>query len=230
MRDLPENHRVAGLFADPARAKILWTLIDGTTRPAGELAYAAHVSAQSASAHLAKLVAGGLLTAEVHGRHRYFRIANGAIPDVIESLTPLKTSNRPRPPRVHLPSPDVPVQFLNARTCYGHLAGEQAVRMLDAMVRARWLTSEGRDFAVTGLGAKKLKAVGVDLAAARRPRRTFARACVDLTERRAHLAGALGEALLDLFVSRGWVRRHHRSRVVSITPAGRENLGRVFTI
>ena len=230
MDEALEIPRIANLLADPARAKILWTLIDGTTRPAGELAYAANVSAQSASAHLAKLVEGGLLIAEMQGRHRYFRIANPDVAGVLESVASLSVSSRPRTPRTPLPSPAVPVQFLNARTCYGHLAGEMAVKVLEGMLRARWLTADARDLAVTRLGEKKMAALGVDLAAARRPRRVFARACVDLTQRRAHLGGALGDTLLDVYVSRGWIQRHPRSRVVSITPKGHDNFKSVFGI
>jgi DNA-binding transcriptional ArsR family regulator len=230
MDDATAIPRIAGLIADPARAKILWTLIDGTTRPAGELAYAANVSAQSASAHLAKLVEGGLLAAEVQGRHRYFRIADADVAGVIEAMASLGVSSRPRTPRAPLPSPAPPVQFLHARTCYGHLAGEIAVKLLEAMLKARWLAADGRDYAPTPAGEKKLAALGIDLAAARGSRRTFARACVDLTQRRAHLGGALGDALLALCVTRGWIQRHPRSRVVSVTPKGRENLRRRFDV
>ncbi|MGQ0522655.1 MAG: ArsR/SmtB family transcription factor [Betaproteobacteria bacterium] len=230
MHDAPEISRVAHLLADPARARILWTLIDGTTRPAGELAYAANISAQSASAHLAKLVGGGLLAAQVQGRHRYFRIASAEVAGVIEGIASVGVSSRPRVPRPPLPSPGVPVQFLHARTCYGHLAGEMAVKVLERMLHARWLTVDGRDFAVTPLGEKKLTALGIDLPAASRPRRVFARACVDLTQRRAHLGGALGDALLELYVARGWVQRHRRSRVVSITPRGRDKFRSLFGI
>jgi DNA-binding transcriptional ArsR family regulator len=228
MDDAPDLPRVAALLADPARAKILWSLIGCATRPAGELAYCANISAQSASGHLAKLVRGGLLAAEVQGRHRYFRIASAEVASVIEAIASLGVSSRPRSPRPPLPSPQVPVQFLHCRTCYGHLAGETAVKVLEGMLKARWLEANGRDFAVTALGEKKLTALGVDLAEARRSRRTFARACVDLTERRAHLGGALGDALLQLYVSCGWVQRSRRSRVVSITPKGRENFSALF--
>jgi hypothetical protein len=120
------------------------------------------------------------------------------------------------------------VQFLHARTCYGHLAGEMAVKVMAAMMQARWLAAEGRELAVTRLGETQLAALGVDLAAARRPRRVFARACVDLTQRRPHLAGALGDALLDLYVERGWIQRQRRSRVVSLTPKGQEGFRRWF--
>ena len=228
MHDDPDIPRIAGLLADPARARILWTLIDGTTRPAGELAYAADISAQSASAHLAKLVEGGLLEAEARGRHRYFRLASAEVAGVIEGLASLGSATRPRAPRAPLPSRAVPTQFLQARTCYGHLAGEIAVNVLERMLKARWLTANGRDYALTKLGEAKLAALGTDLTGARQPRRVFARACVDLTQRRPHLGGALGDALLETYIARGWIQRQRRSRVVHITPQGRENFKRLF--
>jgi DNA-binding transcriptional ArsR family regulator len=223
--DLP---RIAALLADAARARMVWTLIDGTTRPAGELAYAANVSAQSASAHLAKLVAGGLLEASAQGRHRYFRIASAEVAGAVESLASLGAATRPRRPLGRRLSPGVPVQFLHARTCYGHLAGEMAVKVLEAMIGARWLAPDGTDYGLTRLGEAKLAALDIDLDATRARRRVFARACVDLTQRRPHLGGALGDALLDAYVARGWVQRHRRSRVVSITPKGSENFRRFF--
>lgn len=228
MDDNPDIARMAGLLADAARAKMLWSLIDGTMRPAGELAYAANISAQSASAHLAKLVDGGLLACEAQGRHRYFRIASAEVAGLIEAMASLGAASRPRAPRPPLPSPSVPVQFLQARTCYGHLAGEMAVRILAAMLERRWLVPAGRDFTLTRLGEEQLAGLDVDLAAARRTRRAFARACVDLTQRRPHLGGALGDALLDVYVARGWVQRQRRSRVVSITPKGNEGFRRAF--
>ena len=228
MHDDPDIPRIAGLLADTARAKILWTLIDGTTRPAGELAYAANISAQSASAHLAKLVEGGLLESEPQGRHRYFRIASAEVAGVIEGVASLSAAIRPRAPRAPLPSRSVPVQFLHARTCYGHLAGERAVKILESMLKLRWLKPDERDFTVTRLGEEKLTALGVDLASVRQSRRVFARACVDLTQRRPHLGGTLGNALLDVYVARGWVQRQRRSRVVSISARGDDGFSRLF--
>ncbi len=228
MNDEPDVARIASLLADPARARILRTLIDGTMRPAGELAYAGNISAQSASAHLAKLVDAGLLSLEAQGRHRYFRIASAEVADAIESLGSLSMAVRPRNPRSPAIPKPAPVQFLHARTCYDHLAGEIAVEVCEAMLKARWMTAEGRDFRVTRLGEKRLVALDVDLAAARRSRRAFARACVDLTQRRPHLGGALGAALLDLYIARGWVLRTQRSRAVSITPRGSEAFGKLF--
>src|SRR5690348_6540890 len=222
MTDEPDIPRIAQLLADPARARMLWLLIDGTMRPAGELAYAANVSAQSASGHLAKLLEGGLLRAEAQGRHRYFRIASAEIAAMIEGIASVDAATRPRTPRAALPSPDVPVQFLHARTCYGHLAGEMAVKVLAAMLKSRWLTVDGRDYAPTRGGERALAALGIYLADVRKPRRALARACVDLTQRRPHLGGALGDALLEAYLERGWILRSRRSRAVTITPKGRE--------
>jgi DNA-binding transcriptional ArsR family regulator len=140
----PRAHR--RLFADPARARILRTLIDGTLRPAGELAFAANISAQSASAHLAKLVDGGLLELQAQGRHRYFRIANPEVADAVESLGSLgevAAAARAAAPALRRAAP---AEFLRARTCYDHLAGETAVQVCAAMLEARWLAAEGRDF------------------------------------------------------------------------------------
>jgi DNA-binding transcriptional ArsR family regulator len=228
MDDTISIPRIANLFADPARALILRTLIDGTLRPAGELAYTANISAQSASAHLMKLVHGGLLIAEAQGRHRYFRLANAQVADAIEALASLSVAVRPRAPRSVLPSKSVTIQFLNARTCYDHLAGGMAVRVCEAMTKSRWLSQEGRDFRLTRLGAKELAALDIDLDAARRSRRVFARACVDLTQRRPHIGGALGAALLDCYVDRGWILRARRSRVVTITPKGQDGFRHAF--
>src|SRR3954471_8103183 len=132
--DEPDVARIARLLADPARARILRTLIDGTMRPAGELAYAANISAQSASAHLAKLLNGGLIALEPQGRHRYFRIASIEVAHAVESLGSLSIALRPRSPRTPARPKSAPVQFLYARTCYDHLAGEVAVRICEAML------------------------------------------------------------------------------------------------
>ncbi|HEV8110738.1 MAG TPA: helix-turn-helix transcriptional regulator [Burkholderiales bacterium] len=219
--------RIAGLFADPSRARILRTLIDGTLRPAGELAFAANISAQSASAHLAKLVDGGLLELQAQGRHRYFRIANPEVADAVESLGSLGETLRPRAPRPPALPRAAPPQFLRARTCYDHLAGETAVQVCAAMLKARWLLPQGRDFGLTPLGEERLGALGLDVEAAHASRRAFARACVDLTQRRPHIGGALGEALLEMYLARGWILRMRRSRAVSITPKGTEAFGRL---
>jgi hypothetical protein len=147
---------------------------------------------------------------------------------MIEGMASLAAATRPRTPRPPSLSPEVPVQFLYARTCYGHLAGEVAVKALEAMLRRGWIAARGRDFAVTSQGATEFSALGVDLSLVRQPRRVFARTCIDLTQRRPHLGGALGEALLEVYVRRGWVKCRRQSRAVSITPKGHENFRRLF--
>ena len=220
MDDASNIPRIATLLADPARAAMLWTLIDGTSRPAGELAFAANVSAQSASAHLAKLVAGGLLLSQAQGRHRYFTLASAEAAYLVESLASFGSAPSPRVPR---PAPLVktmPGHFLHARTCYDHLAGEIAVKVLDAMLNQKWLTRSGPEFHTTALGREKLAAWGISPDHTHSTRRAFARSCIDLTQRRPHLAGRLGAALLNYFVAQGWILRNARSRVVTITPKG----------
>jgi DNA-binding transcriptional ArsR family regulator len=230
MTDTASIARIAELFADPARASMVWALIDGTMRPAGELAWAANVSPQSASGHLAKLVSGGLLAVEAQGRHRYFRISGAEVAATIEGLASLGASRAVRAPRATARPAAEPVEFLHARTCYGHLAGEMAVRVLAAMREARWLETEGSDFRLTRRGETHLVALGVDVEGARASRRMFARPCVDLTQRRPHLGGSLGDALLAQFVKRGWILRRRGSRVVGITPSGHAAFARHFAI
>lgn len=228
MNDEAGVARIAHLFADAARARILKTLMDGTMRPAGELAYAAGISAQSASAHLAKLVDGGLLVQEAHGRHRYFRLAGAMVAEALERLDSLSESVRPRDPRSPALPKATPNQFLHARTCYDHLAGRMAVQVCESMQKAGWLRAADKDFHVTRLGEKSLAAMGLDLDHARGARRALARACVDLTQRRPHLGGALGAALLDHYVKQGWILRSQRSRAVDITPKGSAAFRKVF--
>jgi len=230
MTDALNIPHIAALLADPARAAMLWTLIDGTTRPAGELAFAANISPQSASAHLAKLVDGGLLASEALGRHRYFRIASVEAADLIESLASFSASVRPRTPPQPALARAMPSQFLHARTCYDHLAGEIAVEVLQGMLQAGWLVARGQEFQATQLGQEKLTALGVEMTPASKGRRAFARGCVDLTQRRPHLSGTLGAALLDFYVREEWVLRTPRSRVVSITPKGRAGFKRALGV
>ncbi|PXX37320.1 ArsR/SmtB family transcription factor [Undibacterium pigrum] len=225
--------RIAALMADPARAAMLWSLIDGTTRPAGELAFAANVSAQSASAHLARLVEGGLLTSQAHGRHRYFRIASAEAASLIESMAVLgaathtKASRQPPQPALVR---SMPKPFLHARTCYDHLAGELAVQLLDAMLTAKWLEADGKDFKPSALGSEKLAALGIARTEHTKSRRIYARCCIDLTQRRPHLAGVLGAELLNMFVREAWILRTPRSRIVSLTPKGQDAIRKIFDV
>jgi DNA-binding transcriptional ArsR family regulator len=217
---MPDIPRVALLLSDTARAAILWTLIDGSTRAASELAFAANISAQSASRHLALLVNGGLLEAEPRGRQRRFRIANSEAACLVESMAALSAGIEPRERLPAPPARAMPREFVHARTCYDHLAGALAVELLDSMLRAEWLVEADRAYTLTPRGGRELAALNVGLTVAREQRRVFARPCADVTEGRPHLGGALGAALLEACVANGWILRSRRSRVVSVTPQG----------
>lgn len=217
----PNIARIAALLSDQARTKMIWLLIDGTTRPAGELAYAAGVSAQSASGHLTKLAEGGLLLVEQIGRHRYYRLASTDVARAVEALASCSVAIDVRMPPKPALLRTMSSEFLHARTCYDHLAGELAVRILAAMVDQGWLMRKRDDYVVTESGEKGFMSMGINVSEIHDQRRAFARSCVDLTERKSHLGGALGAALLQAFIDNGWILRSPKSRTVSITPKGR---------
>src|SRR5690242_5799644 len=229
----------AALMADPTRAAILRALLPDRPLAAGELARMAGVSAATASFHLAKLLDGGMIAVARQGRHRYYRLAGHEVAAAIEALG--------------LISPALPVRSLRqsreaaalaqARTCYDHLAGRAGVELLDAMLRRRYLHQEpepsGRTgwadtpaarFEVTGAGAKTLRSFGVDAGEVRRSRRHFAGPCIDWTQRRGHLNGALAAAITSRLFELAWIERGQRRRSVLVTPAGIEGLACAFGV
>ena len=225
------THRVASvgeLFGDPARAAMLVALIDGRARTAGELALAGNVSAQSASGHLARLTAGGLLAVRSQGRHRYYELASAEVAHALEAAGSLAArhanganGNTSHPVHPRLANSDIRM----ARSCYDHLAGVIAVELThrmeaSAVIRAcgEWEYELGRN------GEKFFGKLGVDVQAIRRGRRAFARRCLDWTERKPHLAGALGAALFARLVDLGWVARRRDSRVVRVTHLGERKI------
>jgi DNA-binding transcriptional ArsR family regulator len=233
----PGLTRIGTLLSDPGRAAILWSLMDGSARPAGELAMIAGVSPSAASSHLARLAEGGLLALEISGRHRYYRIAAPDVAVAIEALANLASASAPAreslgaPPR---PSP-VPLDLRYARTCYDHLAGELAVQLFDRMLTSAWLApandtpSNGPTLLdATAKGHKEFTRLGIDLTAQRTRRRRFACTCIDWSERRPHLGGALGAAFLDACSSHGWIEPTATRRGLRITPAGQENFCRLL--
>jgi DNA-binding transcriptional ArsR family regulator len=216
-----ELAEVAALIGDPARANILVALADGRARTATELSLAAGVSPQTTSGHLAKLTEAKLITVAAQGRHRYFRIAGPAVAHALESLMTLAATGLP-PKR--LPS-KMDAAIRKARTCYDHLAGRLGVALADRLIERRYLApADSGDFRVTRGGERFFADFGIDLAAARRQRRAFARQCIDWSERRPHVAGALGAALAHCFFERGWIARPRDGRAVTVTPAGRRAL------
>lgn len=219
--------KIAALLGDPARAAMLWLLIDGRARPAGELAFAANVSAQSASGHLARLVEAELLRVEAQGRHRYYRLADHSVALALESLAAI----RPPPPARTAPaSRGTPQAMRFARTCYDHLAGELAVTLLAQIETKGLLTRSEKSFELSARGEKAFERLGIDLPALRGAKRQFACGCLDWSEREFHLGGALGAALLQRMLERQWLLRGRQARVLQLTPAGREGLREVFGV
>jgi DNA-binding transcriptional ArsR family regulator len=215
----PGLSRIAALLADPGRAAMLWALMDGSARPAGELTLIAGLSPSAASAHLARLTDGGLLAMEVRGRHRYFRIASSDIAASIEALANVAQATAPQRP-VPRPARTVPVDMRYARTCYDHMAGELAVLVFERMVGQGMLTRHGDTLDATPEGVTRLATWGIEVDALQTRRRRFACTCPDWSERRPHVGGALGAALLDAWTSEGWVERTERPRILRITPTG----------
>jgi DNA-binding transcriptional ArsR family regulator len=213
----------ASLIGDPTRASFLMALSEGRSLPAGELARRAGVTASTASIQLGKLVDGGLLTAEQQGRHRYYSLADPAIAAAIESLAVIA----PRRPARSLRQARIGSDLQAARTCYDHLAGELGVSLFDALLRKGILTT---DLELTPSGSRRLGRLGVEVEEAARGRRPFARRCLDWSERRHHLAGALGAAIATRFFDLGWIERTPSSRAVRITEAGRAGLARDLAV
>ena len=222
MRDGPNIARVAGLVGDPARAEMLSALMAGEALTATELAAAAGVTKQTASAHLAKLLEARLLAVTAQGRHRYFRLADDDVAELLESL--MGVAFRSGALRVRA-SPREPA-LRRARVCYDHLAGEQGVQVLDALLEKRVLRRHGDGLEVTRAGADFLHALGIDLDALAAKRRPLCRTCLDWSVRRPHLGGALGAELLRRIFALGWARRTKDSRVVTFTPSGEAALRR----
>ncbi|MBU2845274.1 winged helix-turn-helix transcriptional regulator [Acidithiobacillus ferriphilus] len=221
----PDVASVAALMAVPARAEILLALMHGQSRPAGELARFAGLSPQAATAHLKKLVSGGFLAMVTSGRHRYYRLASPEVAQAIEALMPLARSARSSP----YPKPAQPLQ--KARSCYDHVAGQLGVAMTDALVRKGYLIENERDYRVTTSGASWFCDLGVNIQPDPRSRRAFTRKCLDWSERRYHLGGVLGAAMLETFLDSGWLARSssHR-RALRITHAGQTELWRYLEI
>jgi DNA-binding transcriptional ArsR family regulator len=217
---------IAALAGDPARANILSALLDGRAMTATELAYAAHVTPQTASAHLGKLTEAGLISATPSGRHRYFRLTSAKVAQMLESIGSVAIDSRPR----YRPLSRQAAALRDARVCYDHLAGRLGVAIADAMARRGYIVLEDEGGHFTEAGMKFLAGLGIDLFdPALQRRRHMCRACLDWTERRPHIGGAAGAALAERWLAMGWIARAKDSRAVAVTPAGehgfRDSLG-----
>lgn len=211
--------RAAAAIGEPARASMLYCLVDGRARTSTELALVAGVSPSTASVHLHKLEAEHLAKVQVQGKHRYYSLDGPEVADVLEALSVLAGAKRGEF------VPNTPDHLRAARTCYDHMAGVLGVAINDRLTALGWITRADDDtYDVTPRGAAALTALGVDVAAARALRRRFAFACLDWSERRAHVGGAIGAALLRLALARKWVARERDSRALSVTALGHRHL------
>ena len=219
---------VAALVGDPARANILDTLLDGRAFTATELAFAARVGAPTASAHLAKLLEARLLSVVKQGRHRYYRLASPLVARMLESIMAVAAIEMP--PRYRPRSPRDEALLLG-RTCYDHLAGRLGVGIAAALAARSQVVLSDDAGEVTADGVKFFGDLGIDLAAEKRPSpRRFCRPCLDFSERRFHLAGALGAMLARRCFELRWIERRRDSRAVTITPIGHEGLRNAFDL
>lgn len=224
MKEGPDISQIGALIGDPARANMLTALMGGQALTASELAGAAGVTLQTASAHLAKLEAGGLIAQRKQGRHRYFALADDEAGRLLESIMGYAAN------RGHLrtrPGPKDPA-LRKARVCYNHLAGDYGVRLLDRLVADGDVTLDGDEAAVTPAGEMRMAALGIDMPALKAQRRPVCRTCLDWSERRSHLAGSLGEALLARFIANGWAKREKNSRAVRFTGEGEREFKALF--
>jgi DNA-binding transcriptional ArsR family regulator len=212
----------ASLLGDPARANILAALMDGRSLTAKELAYAAHVTPQTASGHLAKLTEGGLLLVAQQGRHRYYRLASQLVGQMLEGVMAFAG---PEPARATTWRGGEALR--TARTCYDHLAGRLGVSLADALAEQGHVALGADGGEVTETGQRFLDEFGARPAEGRR---VFCRPCLDWSERRPHLAGRVGAALADRCFELGWIARQRDTRAVAITAKGRAGFRDAFGI
>lgn len=217
MKEGPDIARLASLIGDPARANILTALMDGRALTASELASHAGVTKQTASAHLGKLVTGGLLVQEAQGRHRYFRLAGSDVAAALESLMGVAAARNGARTRTGPKDP----ALRKARICYDHLAGEMGVQLYERLLERGWLAERDSGLTVTPIGRTAFADFGIALEdLTRSSRRKLCRSCLDWSLRRRHLAGSLGQALLQRVEALNWARRLPDSRIIAFTPPG----------
>lgn len=216
---------LAKIIGDATRIRMLQLLMEGRALTAKELAYGARVEPATATQHLRRLQEGSLVSVTAQGRHKYFRLASPLVAELMELLMVLAPEQKGRTigPRIEEP-------LRRGRMCYDHLAGELGIDITEALVKQGVLRKETDSFALTRRGAAWFSDLGIDVEAARALRRKFAATCLDWSERRDHLGGALGAALAERLVDLGWIARKRNSRVVTVTEAGRRKLGQQFRL
>jgi DNA-binding transcriptional ArsR family regulator len=218
MGDTDMLSTVAALVGDRARSRILTALLAGRAMTAKELAYFAGVTAATASSHLSRLLAGHLLVMEKQGRCHYYRLRSADVAHAIEGLMTMTIPSNGWPPR------HVDPALREARMCYDHMAGRLGVAVCDMLLRRHHVVLVDGGGEVTASGERFLAELGVDLARARGAKRHYCRGCIDWTERRHHISGAVGAALAEAFLARRLIARIPDSRALSVTPLGRKTL------
>jgi DNA-binding transcriptional ArsR family regulator len=214
----PDIAALAVLVTEPARAAMLVHLLDGRSWTASELARVAGVGASTASAHLRRLVQGRLLQVSPAGRHRYFRIANAEIAQLLEQMARLAPARHMEAPGAQRASRSL----RRCRLCYDHLAGRLGVAIADSMVEKAWVVEAEPWYRLTDSGRRALAELGVA--------NLDGRTCMDWSERKLHIAGPLGKQLAQILLAKGWLRRELKSRAVSITPNGADSLRKLFGV
>jgi DNA-binding transcriptional ArsR family regulator len=217
---------VAALVGDPARATMVAALVDGRDMTASELAAAARVTPQTASTHLAKLTAAGVLSVVRNGRHRHFRLASPTVASMIDGIVAVALERRPR----YRPLSRAARALSVARMCYDHLAGRLSVDLTDSFVAREYIVLDDEVAEVTTAGARFLTEFGIKLPTRHATGRHFCRLCLDWTERRPHIAGPMGVAITERCFDLGWIERIKRSHAVIVTPSGRRGFARTFGI
>lgn len=219
----PDVSRVARTIGDRTRMRMLMLLMEGRALTAKELAHGTRIGPATGTAHLRRLLADGLVAVTAQGRHKYFRLASPEVARCVESLLAVA-------PRV-VPAAAARVQPIHeARFCYDHLAGRLGTQITEGLLRRGVLRREGRNFAVAKKGERWFERLGVDLAAVASSRRGLAFACLDWSERKDHLGGALGAALAQRMLEARWVKRKAETRIALVTAAGQEALAEYFDL
>jgi DNA-binding transcriptional ArsR family regulator len=226
MTDGPYIAEAASLIGDPARANMLGALMDGRALTAKELGFAAGVAPSTASEHLSKLAAGKLIIATSSGRHRYFRLASPEVARALETLMALAVDG----PRRHRPKSRCDEAMARARTCYDHFAGRLGVGLADSFARRNQIVLESEGGQVTEAGRAFLTRLGIELPGPKGLRRAFCRPCLDWSERRWHIGGAVGAAIAGRCFELGWTERRKYGRAVTITAAGERAFEELFEV